>query len=30
MRYLIYHRGTSFVTNWYDYANNYAPGMIVF
>lgn len=30
MRYIVYHRGYSFTTNNYDYANHYAPGMIVF
>ncbi len=29
MTYLIIHNNEAFFTNWYDYENNYVPGMIV-
>lgn len=28
-RYIIIHEGKAFMTEWYAYENNYAPGMIV-
>lgn len=30
MNYLILHEGKAFYTNWYDFENNYVPGMVVF
>jgi len=30
MNYLIYYKGESFYTNWFDIDNNYVEGMIVF
>lgn len=30
MNYLILIEGEAFYTNWYDFENNYVPGMVVF
>ena len=30
MNYLIIGAGDPFYTNWFDYENNYVPGMIIF